>query len=66
MKKGLRNVVGEVYLEKIKITPLVGDQVVFQADNPTEGYVLEVFDRKMNLLDLLLLMSIKRSLCSLQ
>ena len=45
MKKGLRNVVGEVYLEN-KITPLVGDQVVFQADNPTEGYVLEVFDRK--------------------
>ncbi len=49
MKKGLHNVAGVVCLEKIKITPLVGDQVVFQADNPSEGYVLEVFDRKNEL-----------------
>lgn len=34
---------------KNKITPLVGDEVVFQAENDTEGYVLEVKDRKNEL-----------------
>ncbi|SFA74819.1 MULTISPECIES: ribosome small subunit-dependent GTPase A [unclassified Bacillus (in: firmicutes)] len=32
-----------------KITPLVGDNVVFQAENETEGYVLEVKERKNEL-----------------
>lgn len=34
---------------KNKITPLVGDEVVFQAENLTEGYILEVKDRKNEL-----------------
>ncbi len=32
-----------------KVTPLVGDEVVFQAENETEGYILEVKDRKNEL-----------------
>nr|WP_242596305.1 ribosome small subunit-dependent GTPase A [Enterococcus plantarum] len=28
-----------------KITPLVGDEVMFESDNPTDGYLLEVFPR---------------------
>ncbi|MFZ0447425.1 MAG: ribosome small subunit-dependent GTPase A, partial [Bacillus sp. (in: firmicutes)] len=31
---------------KNKINPLVGDEVVFQADNDLEGYILEVKERK--------------------
>ncbi len=31
------------------ITPLVGDQVVFESDNPTDGYLLEVLPRKNEL-----------------
>ncbi|ALS36408.1 ribosome biogenesis GTPase [Enterococcus rotai] len=27
------------------ITPLVGDEVMFESDNPTDGYLLEVFPR---------------------
>lgn len=34
---------------KNKITPLVGDEVVFQAENDTEGYILEVKERKNEL-----------------
>lgn len=33
-----------------KITPLVGDDVVFQSENETEGYVLEVKERRNELL----------------
>jgi ribosome biogenesis GTPase / thiamine phosphate phosphatase len=33
-----------------KITPLVGDEVVFQSENETEGYVLEVKERRNELL----------------
>ncbi|MGM0218865.1 ribosome small subunit-dependent GTPase A [Enterococcus sp. AZ126] len=28
-----------------KITPLVGDEVMFESDNPTDGYLLEVYPR---------------------
>jgi ribosome biogenesis GTPase / thiamine phosphate phosphatase len=34
---------------KHKITPLVGDEVVFQAENDLEGYILEVKERKNDL-----------------
>ena len=34
---------------KNKITPLVGDDVVFQAENDLEGYILEVKERKNSL-----------------
>ena len=34
---------------KNKINPLVGDEVVFQADNDLEGYILEVKERKNSL-----------------
>ncbi|WP_428908699.1 ribosome small subunit-dependent GTPase A [Niallia sp. Krafla_26] len=34
---------------KNKITPLVGDDVVFQAENDLEGYVLQVKERKNSL-----------------
>ncbi|MFE8699029.1 ribosome small subunit-dependent GTPase A [Cytobacillus sp. FJAT-54145] len=32
-----------------KVTPLVGDEVVFQAENDTDGYILEVKERKNEL-----------------
>lgn len=32
-----------------KITPLVGDQVIFSSDNPTDGYLLEILPRKNEL-----------------
>ncbi|WP_419883794.1 ribosome small subunit-dependent GTPase A [Peribacillus sp. B-H-3] len=32
-----------------KVNPLVGDSVVYQAENPTDGYILEVKDRKNEL-----------------
>jgi ribosome biogenesis GTPase len=32
-----------------KVTPLVGDHVVYQAENPTDGYVLEIKPRKNEL-----------------
>ncbi|MBO9130205.1 ribosome small subunit-dependent GTPase A [Bacillus sp. 165] len=41
---------GRGVFRKNKITPLVGDKVVFQAENKTEGYVLEVLDRKNELI----------------
>ncbi|WP_105955982.1 ribosome small subunit-dependent GTPase A [Apilactobacillus quenuiae] len=34
---------------KRKITPLVGDEVEFQSDSATEGYLLKVFERKNSL-----------------
>ncbi|MCP8970181.1 ribosome small subunit-dependent GTPase A [Ectobacillus ponti] len=40
---------GRGVFRKNKITPLVGDQVVFQAENSTEGYILEVAERKNEL-----------------
>ena len=32
-----------------KITPLVGDQVLFESENKTDGYLLEVMPRKNQL-----------------
>ncbi|WP_349410771.1 ribosome small subunit-dependent GTPase A [Pseudalkalibacillus sp. SCS-8] len=48
---------GEVYqcrgrgnFRKRKLTPLVGDEVEFESTNPTDGYVLELFERKNELI----------------
>ena len=35
---------------KNKVTPLVGDYVVYQAENKTDGYVLEIKARKNELI----------------
>ncbi|AIM17660.1 ribosome small subunit-dependent GTPase A [Neobacillus sedimentimangrovi] len=40
---------GRGVFRKNKITPLVGDEVVFQAENEQEGYILEIKDRKNEL-----------------
>ncbi|MDG4655889.1 ribosome small subunit-dependent GTPase A [Ectobacillus antri] len=40
---------GRGVFRKNKITPLVGDYVVFQAENETDGYILEVGERKNEL-----------------
>lgn len=40
---------GRGVFRKNKITPLVGDEVVFQAENDREGYILEVKPRKNEL-----------------
>lgn len=37
-------------ISKNKITPLVGDEVVFQAENDLEGYIMEVKSRKNELI----------------
>jgi ribosome biogenesis GTPase / thiamine phosphate phosphatase len=41
---------GRGVFRKNKVTPLVGDEVVFQAESNTEGYILEVKDRKNELI----------------
>ncbi|MDX5476257.1 MAG: ribosome small subunit-dependent GTPase A [Bacillaceae bacterium] len=40
---------GRGVFRKNKVTPLVGDIVQFQAENQKEGYILEVLDRKNEL-----------------
>lgn len=40
---------GRGVFRKNKITPLVGDEVIFQAENDKEGYILEVKERKNEL-----------------
>jgi ribosome biogenesis GTPase / thiamine phosphate phosphatase len=40
---------GRGVFRKNKITPLVGDEVVYQAENESEGYILEVKPRKNEL-----------------
>ncbi|MCS0542683.1 ribosome small subunit-dependent GTPase A, partial [Aeromonas veronii] len=40
---------GRGVFRKNKITPLVGDHVIFQAENETDGYILEVLERKNEL-----------------
>ncbi|MDP4172229.1 MAG: GTPase RsgA, partial [Bacillota bacterium] len=40
---------GRGIFRKNKITPLVGDNVIFQAENETDGYVLEIKERKNEL-----------------
>ncbi|MBI0578447.1 ribosome small subunit-dependent GTPase A [Neobacillus cucumis] len=41
---------GRGVFRKNKITPLVGDEVIFQAENDQEGYILEVKQRKNELI----------------
>ncbi|MBM4763975.1 ribosome small subunit-dependent GTPase A [Bacillus sp. B15-48] len=41
---------GRGVFRKNKVTPLVGDEVVFQAENVTDGYIMEVKDRKNELI----------------
>ncbi|RTR35538.1 ribosome small subunit-dependent GTPase A [Robertmurraya yapensis] len=40
---------GRGVFRKNKVSPLVGDEVVFQAENDREGYILEIKDRKNEL-----------------
>ncbi|MCR2820769.1 ribosome small subunit-dependent GTPase A [Lederbergia panacisoli] len=40
---------GRGVFRKNKITPLVGDHVIFQAENDKEGYIMEVLPRKNEL-----------------
>jgi len=40
---------GRGVFRKHKISPLVGDTVVFQAENKTDGYILEIHERKNEL-----------------
>ncbi|MBS4193938.1 ribosome small subunit-dependent GTPase A [Lederbergia citri] len=40
---------GRGVFRKNKITPLVGDNVIFQADNDKEGYIMEIKSRKNEL-----------------
>ena len=48
--EGLIQCRGRGVFRKNKITPLVGDYVTFQAENDKEGYILEVLDRKNELI----------------
>jgi ribosome biogenesis GTPase len=41
---------GRGVFRKHKITPLVGDEVVFQAENKTDGYIMEIRERKNELI----------------
>jgi ribosome biogenesis GTPase len=41
---------GRGVFRKNKVNPLVGDQVVFEAENEREGYIMEVYDRKNDLI----------------
>jgi len=41
---------GRGVFRKNKISPLVGDNVVYQAENETDGYILEVKERKNELI----------------
>ncbi|WP_449539966.1 ribosome small subunit-dependent GTPase A [Ferdinandcohnia sp. Marseille-Q9671] len=40
---------GRGVFRKNKVNPLVGDHVLYQAENETDGYILEVFERKNEL-----------------
>ena len=48
-EEGIIQCRGRGIFRKNKITPLVGDEVVYQAENDREGYVLEVKERKNEL-----------------
>lgn len=41
---------GRGVFRKNKITPLVGDEVIYQAENEKDGYILEVLERKNELI----------------
>jgi ribosome biogenesis GTPase len=47
--EGVTQCRGRGVFRKNKITPLVGDHVVFQAENENEGYILEIAERKNEL-----------------
>ena len=40
---------GRGVFRKQKITPLVGDTVIYQAENPTDGYIMEIKERRNEL-----------------
>ncbi|HAQ08405.1 MAG TPA: ribosome small subunit-dependent GTPase A [Bacillus bacterium] len=48
-KDGVTQCRGRGVFRLNKVNPLVGDEVVFQAENDTEGYILEVKERKNEL-----------------
>jgi ribosome biogenesis GTPase / thiamine phosphate phosphatase len=48
-EEGLVQCRGRGIFRKNKVTPLVGDNVVYQAENDQEGYLLEVKERKNEL-----------------
>ncbi|GAA3323440.1 hypothetical protein GCM10020331_047320 [Ectobacillus funiculus] len=47
-EEGITQCRGRGVFRKNKVNPLVGDEVVFQAENNTDGYILEVLERKMS------------------
>ncbi len=47
---GLFQCRGRGNFRKKKVSPLVGDQVKFEAENRTDGYILEVLERKNELI----------------
>ncbi|KAA0547982.1 ribosome small subunit-dependent GTPase A [Bacillus sp. BGMRC 2118] len=47
---GITQCRGRGVFRKNKVTPLVGDLVSFEAENDREGYIMEVFDRKNDLI----------------
>ena len=48
-EEGITQCRGRGVFRKNKVNPLVGDEVVFQAENNTDGYILEVLERKNEL-----------------
>lgn len=48
-EEGIIQCRGRGVFRKNKITPLVGDEVVYQAENENEGYIMEVKERKNEL-----------------
>jgi ribosome biogenesis GTPase len=40
---------GRGVFRKQKVTPLVGDTVIYQAENPTDGYIMEIKERRNEL-----------------
>ncbi|MBM6618492.1 ribosome small subunit-dependent GTPase A [Bacillus suaedaesalsae] len=47
---GITQCRGRGIFRKNKVTPLVGDQVSFEAENEREGYIMEVYERKNDLI----------------
>jgi ribosome biogenesis GTPase / thiamine phosphate phosphatase len=48
-KEGIIQCRGRGVFRKNKVTPLVGDEVSYQAENETDGYIMEVKERKNEL-----------------
>ncbi|CAM3698997.1 ribosome small subunit-dependent GTPase A [Mesobacillus zeae] len=48
-EEGIVQCRGRGVFRKNKVNPLVGDEVVYQAENDVEGYIMEVKDRKNEL-----------------